>query len=73
MVELNQVPQTKKRMGRPPVGPEPKTREENLERMRTYSKQHMADARSFRRLMAGLPRPMTIEEILDQLTRPIQV
>lgn len=68
MVEL---PQPKKRMGRPPIGPEPKTREENLARMRTYSKQHMVDARNFRRLMESLPRPMTIEEILEHLSRPM--
>lgn len=64
------VEQAKKRMGRPPIGPEPKSREENLERMRAYSKQHMADARNFRRLMAGLPRPMTVEEILELIARP---
>ena len=60
---------TKKTRGRPPVGAEPKTREEHLERMRNYANQRKDDAQEYRRLMQGLPQAMTVDEILAQLRR----
>ena len=58
-----------KRRGRPTIGPEPKTHEDNLERMRNYAKQRKDDAQEYRRLMQGLPRQMTVDEIIIQLRR----
>ena len=63
---LAEVP---KRRGRPPIGPEPKTREEHLERMRNYADKRKDDAQEYRRLMQGLPRPMSVDEILRLMQR----